>query len=64
MNIITTHEDAKSGVELTPDEVQLLRDYRCLSAEAKQYAQAYMNIYAGKCPSKKPALRLIPGGAA
>lgn len=63
MNIIKT-EDTKSAADLTPDEVQLLRDYRSLRDDAKKYAQSYMYHYSVRCPRKAPALQLVKGGAA
>ena len=62
MNLIKP-EDPKSVADLTPDEIRLLRDYRCLDQECKPYAQSYMHHYSARCPRKAPALQLVKGGA-
>ena len=61
MNIITL-EGPKNTADLTPDEVQLLRDYRSLRDDAKLLAQSYMHHYSVLCPRKAPALQLVKGG--
>jgi len=64
MSIIATLEGLKTTAGLTPDEAQLLKDYRSLHDEAKRYAQSYMHHYSVRCPRKEPALQLVKGGAA
>jgi|GEM_PF-6253188 len=61
MSIIITLVDAKDSAELTPDEVQLLRDYRSLHDDAKKLAQSYMYHYSVSCPRKAPVLQLLKG---
>lgn len=63
MNLIKP-EDPKVTAELTPEEAQLLKNYRCLHDEARWYAREYMKNYATHCPRKEPALRIVKGGAA
>lgn len=65
MNLIKTPGGAKDGFQLTPSEMQLIRDFRRLTLDQK-------NLYAGaigdasserRDKQKRPALRLIAQGA-
>ena len=63
MNIITTPEDVKDGSKLTVDELRLLQIYRHFDAHYTDYMLRFAENFAASYEPKKPALRIVKGGA-
>lgn len=62
MIIITTLEGPKSTADLTPAEMNLIAAHRKMGNEDQEFIIGLSTSLAEK--AARPALRLIPGGAA
>lgn len=67
MKIVKTPRNAKGDLKLTPEEAQLIRDFRCISQRKQEvYADAISSCAEDERAlrkSQKPSLRVIAGGA-
>ncbi len=63
MNLIKTPDDAKSGFQLTPEELRLIGAFRKLNAKEKDLALGFMQNFSERSkqePASKSHLRLVP----
>jgi hypothetical protein len=64
MNLITSKSKDKSELNLTAEEMQLVREFRVLSDKKKEIFADAIHGCAIATFAQKPALRLVAGGAA
>lgn len=64
MNIVTTAENSKSGIDLTSEEAQLLQCFRRTTGLNQGALLQFAENFCEPRQPKKPSLRVVNGGAA